>query len=66
MAELEEAGAGVEQGEATLESVVLDLTDVPLDDVAALPSSVLGETLRRLRTGRTPGDPFVTGFSESQ
>ncbi|MFH9002423.1 FxSxx-COOH cyclophane-containing RiPP peptide [Streptomyces afghaniensis] len=64
MAELEEAGA--EQGEATLESVVLDLTDVPLDDVAALPSSVLGETLRRLRAGRTPGDPFVTGFSESQ
>ncbi|GAA2571482.1 MULTISPECIES: FxSxx-COOH cyclophane-containing RiPP peptide [Streptomyces] len=64
MAELEEAGA--EQGEATLESVVLDLTDVPLDDLAALPPSVLGETLRRLRTGRTAGDPFVTGFSESQ
>ncbi|MET9758913.1 FxSxx-COOH cyclophane-containing RiPP peptide [Streptomyces sp. NPDC006372] len=64
MAELEEAGA--ERDEVTLESVVLDLTDVPLDDVAALPPSVLGETLRRLRTGRTAGDPFVTGHDESQ
>jgi FXSXX-COOH protein len=64
MAELDEAGA--ERDEAALESVVLDLTDVPLDDLAALPPSVLGETLRRLRAGGDPDEPFVTGHNESQ
>ncbi|WP_158708474.1 FxSxx-COOH cyclophane-containing RiPP peptide [Streptomyces sp. NRRL S-244] len=45
------------------ESVVLDISGLSPEEVAALPDSVLGALLRRVHD--TAGDPFVTGFSES-
>ncbi|MFF7334400.1 hypothetical protein ACIQU5_27535 [Streptomyces sp. NPDC090306] len=57
-------GADDEPGGEPVESVVLDLADLSPDDVAALPPSVLAETLHRLREGATNG-PYVTGHSES-
>ncbi|MFE2475710.1 FxSxx-COOH cyclophane-containing RiPP peptide [Streptomyces sp. NPDC059389] len=49
--------------EPDAESVVLDIAGLSPEEVAALPDSVLGALLRRVRD--TAGDPFVTGFSES-
>ncbi|GGT98316.1 FxSxx-COOH cyclophane-containing RiPP peptide [Streptomyces lateritius] len=50
---------------AVLESVVLDIAGLALDEVAALPDSVLGAVLRRVRDSCAAGDPFVTGHTES-
>ncbi|MFF8606213.1 FxSxx-COOH cyclophane-containing RiPP peptide [Streptomyces sp. NPDC015346] len=50
---------------ADAESVVLDLAGLALDEVAALPDSVLGGVLRRVRDSCAAGDPFVTGHTES-
>ncbi|WP_405457357.1 hypothetical protein OG786_10365 [Streptomyces sp. NBC_00101] len=47
------------------ESVVLDVSLLAPADLAALPPSVFGETLRRLRDSCMEGDPFVTGHMES-
>ncbi|MFF4833637.1 FxSxx-COOH cyclophane-containing RiPP peptide [Streptomyces sp. NPDC001315] len=69
------AAEGVAPGEARtggggepapdVESVVLDLTVLAPEDVAALPESVLGAVLRRVYAGCAEGDPFVTGHKES-
>ncbi|MFF8277228.1 FxSxx-COOH cyclophane-containing RiPP peptide [Streptomyces lateritius] len=50
---------------AVLESVVLDIAGLALDEVAALPDSVLGAVLRRVYDSCAAGDPFVTGHTES-
>jgi len=58
------AAKGVIPG-ADAESAVLDISGLPLADIAALPDSVLGDVLRRVRASCAAGDPFVTGHSES-
>ncbi|WP_369245425.1 FxSxx-COOH cyclophane-containing RiPP peptide [Streptomyces sp. R41] len=47
------------------QSVVLDIAGLALEDVAALPDSVLGALLRRVHESCAAGDPFVTGHTES-
>ncbi|MFF7978648.1 FxSxx-COOH cyclophane-containing RiPP peptide [Streptomyces sp. NPDC007901] len=51
--------------EFDVESAVLDLSVLSPDDVAALPDTVLGATLRRVYDSCAEGDPFVTGHKES-
>lgn len=51
--------------EPDVESAVLDLSVLTPDDVAALPDTVLGATLRRVYDSCAEGDPFVTGHKES-
>ncbi|MEV5846717.1 FxSxx-COOH cyclophane-containing RiPP peptide [Streptomyces sp. NPDC048179] len=48
-----------------VESAVLDLSVLSPEDVAALPDTVLGATLRRVYDSCAEGDPFVTGHKES-
>ncbi|MFG2874710.1 FxSxx-COOH cyclophane-containing RiPP peptide [Streptomyces sp. NPDC048337] len=64
----EEGAPGVlaEADTADAESVVVDLAGLDLEDVAALPDSVLGALLRRIHDSCAAGDPFVTGHRESQ
>jgi FXSXX-COOH protein len=62
-----EARTGSDRGRAPdVESAVLDITDLSPEDVAALPDTVLGATLRRVYDSCAEGDPFVTGHKESQ
>lgn len=59
-------GHGAGAGRAPdIESPVLDLSGLSPEDVAALPATVLGATLRRVYDGCAEGDPFVTGHKES-
>ncbi|MFI2431933.1 FxSxx-COOH cyclophane-containing RiPP peptide [Streptomyces sp. NPDC018693] len=48
-----------------VESPVLDISALSPEDVAALPGTVFGETLRRVYDSCAEGDPFVTGHKES-
>ncbi|WP_416983343.1 hypothetical protein [Streptomyces sp. T028] len=57
--------AADDEPEADIESLVLDLSALTPDELAALPESVLGDVLRRVGVGAAEGDPFVTGHKES-
>ncbi|MFC9292885.1 FxSxx-COOH cyclophane-containing RiPP peptide [Streptomyces sp. NPDC057011] len=59
-------GALADTDTADAESVVVDIAGLDLEDVAALPDSVLGALLRRIHDSCAAGDPFVTGHRESQ
>ncbi|WP_432157912.1 FxSxx-COOH cyclophane-containing RiPP peptide [Streptomyces sp. bgisy153] len=48
-----------------VESAVLDISALTPEDIAALPGTVLGETLRRVYDSCAEGDPFVAGHKES-
>jgi FXSXX-COOH protein len=59
------AGRGADEDPASeVESVVLDLTALSAEDIAALPDSVLGVLLRRVHDSCAEGEPFVAGYSE--
>lgn len=61
-----EPGKGEDRGPGSdAQSVVLDIAGLALEDVAALPDSVLGALLRRVHDSCAAGDPFVTGHTES-
>lgn len=62
-----EGASGAQHGpEHDAKSVVLDIADLPLEDIAALPDTALGALLRRVHGVSPEGDPFVAGHSESQ
>ncbi|MEU8549792.1 hypothetical protein [Streptomyces roseoverticillatus] len=59
-------GALTSTDAADVESVIVDISGLDLNGIAALPAPVRDAVLRRLHDSCADGDPFVTGHRESQ